>query len=180
MFKRLKMEEKWLILAIPILFILGTLDHFLYDLSNKNIIVGLISPVNESIWEHGKLVLLPTILFWVIFYVIKGNEYSINKNKWFTSALISLITMIITIPMLYYFYTGAFGIELMWIDISILLLANIVGQFIGLHFYRYSKGINTWAALLLISLVMLIFVIFTFYQPHVPIFKDSETGLYGI
>ncbi len=180
MFNKLKAEEERILLSIPILFILGTLFHFLYDLTGQIPFIALISAVNESIWEHGKMVVLPPILFWVLFYLSEGEKYAIEKNKWFTAALGSVITMIITIPMLYYFYTQAFGVELLWVDISILLLANIFGQLIGLHLYRYAKGIKWYVSVMLLCLIILVFAIFTYNPPHLPIFMDSETGLFGI
>lgn len=180
MFNKLKKEEKWILLSIPILFIVGSLFHFLYDFSNQNPIIALISPVNESIWEHNKMVVLPPILFWILFYSITGKSFSINKNKWFTAAFISVITMLITIPMLYYFYTQAFGVELLLVDILILLVANILGQLMGLHFYKHSKGIAWYIALLLLCFIIFLFSIFTYYPPHIPLFIDTQTGLYGI
>lgn len=35
--------------------ILGTLLHFLFDWTNGSVIAALFSAVNESIWEHMKL-----------------------------------------------------------------------------------------------------------------------------
>ena len=37
-------------------FVLGTLSHFFFQWSNDNLIVGLFSAVNESTWEHMKLI----------------------------------------------------------------------------------------------------------------------------
>lgn len=39
--------------------ILGTLLHFTYEWSQNNAIVGLFSAVNESTWEHLKLLFFP-------------------------------------------------------------------------------------------------------------------------
>ena len=38
---------------------LGTLNHFLYFLSGQSPIVALFCPVNESVWEHLKLLYFP-------------------------------------------------------------------------------------------------------------------------
>ncbi len=171
--KRVNKEEKWLLYAIPILFILGALFHFLFDLSGQNPVVGSISAVNESVWEHNKMVIMPTILFYVFFYFWKGKEYSIDKDKWFTAALVSVVTMLIFIPMAFYFYTEAFGVELIWVDILLLLLANIVGQLIGLHVYRYGKGIKWYIPVAALIIIVLVYAYFTFNPPHLPIFKDD-------
>ena len=70
------------------------------------------------------MILLPIILWWSIYYLVNGKIYDINKRKWFTGALVSLIISLITVPLLYYFYTGVFGIESVIIDIIILFLAR--------------------------------------------------------
>ena len=41
--------------------ILGTLLHFLYEWTGYNYLVGFISPVNESTWEHLKLLFFPVL-----------------------------------------------------------------------------------------------------------------------
>ncbi|MGG5461240.1 DUF6512 family protein [Clostridium sp. B9] len=179
-YRDLSAPEKWILKGIPILFIIGAIMHSAYDLSKNNLIVGLFCAVNESIWEHLKMVLIPVILWWVIYYYFKCSKYSINKNKWFQSALIALITSLITIPMLYYFYTQAFGVELIVVDIIILLLAIIFGQLLGLHIYRHGKGVNSIIIIMIFVALIAMFMIFTFYPPQIPLFKDSISGSYGI
>lgn len=178
--KILSSEEKWILIGIPALFVIGTFMHFLYDFTGKHIIFAMISAVNESIWEHLKMVLLPVILWWSIYYLIKIKTQTIDKNKWFTAALIALFTSLISIPMLYYFYTGAFGVELLAVDISILFISVLLGQLIGLHFYKYSTGINFIIPLCIFISLILIFILTTFYPPTIPFFRDSLTGTYGL
>lgn len=172
-YKALSAPEKYIIKGIPWLFILGTIMHFIYDILGKNIIVALFAPVNESVWEHSKMVLIPIILWWTIYYIINGKSYNINKNIWFTSALISLITSLFTIPLLYYFYTGALGMHLLWVDISILFVALAFGQLLALHFYKHSKGINFIIVWIVFIFIILLFIIFTLYPPSLPIFIPS-------
>ncbi|WP_127837283.1 DUF6512 family protein [Clostridium prolinivorans] len=162
-YKTMTPYEKWIIKGVPAIFLIGTFMHFLYDLSGKNIIVGLIAAVNESVWEHLKLVLLPIICWWSFYYFIKCKKYNIDKNKWFTSALVAVLTALITIPLLYYFYTEAFGIEILAVDISILFLAVLFGQLLAFHFYKYSKEINIYITICIFIFLILVFMIFTLY-----------------
>lgn len=179
-YKSLSAAQKWILKGIPILFLIGSFMHFFYDLSGKNVIIGLISPINESIWEHLKMILLPVICWWGIYYLIKCKKDNIDKNKWFTAALIALVTSIITTPMLYYFYTQAFGVEVLIVDIIILFVSILFGQLLAFHFYKYSKGINSHISMYIFIFLILIFMVFTFYPPHLPIFRDGITGQYGI
>ncbi len=178
-FKTLTSPEIWIIAGIPILFLIGSFLHFLYNFSGDNILIGIIAPVNESVWEHLKLVLWPIILWWTIYYFAVGEINNIDINKWFTGALVSLLTALITIPLLFYFYTEAFGVESLVIDIMLLFIALLFGQLLGLHFYIYSSGINFVFSIIIFALSISIFTLFTFYPPHLPIFKDSTTGKYG-
>lgn len=179
-YKSMSAPEKWILIGIPILFLIGSCMHFLYNFTGDNVIIGAIAPVNESVWEHLKMVLLPVILWWTIYYFTAGEINNIDKNKWFTGALVSLLTALITIPLLFYFYTKAFGIELLVVDILLLFLALLFGQLAGLHFYKYSEGIASITSISIILLLIFLFILFTFYPPHLPIFRDGMTGMYGI
>ena len=179
-YNKLNREEKWIILGVPILFLIGSFFHFLYELSGKNSIVALFAPVNESVWEHIKMLVVPLVLWWFIYYLVRGKQLNIDKNKWFTSALISLLVAIISIPLMFYFYTGALGFESVIIDILLLFLALLFGQLTGLHYYRYGDGINYFASIFFIVIIICVFMYFTYNTPHLPIFMDSNTGQYGV
>ena len=176
----LSIPEKWILKGVPILFFIGSILHFTYTLFGESIFVGLFSPVNESVWEHSKMILWPMILWWVLYYCFRGTNYKIDKNRWFSSALWALLTSLIAMPMLYYFYTSAFGVELLWVDIIILFLAILFGQLLGLHSYRHGKYISSHIVLAIFSILILMFILFTFCPPKVPWFQDGPTGNYGI
>jgi hypothetical protein len=174
----LSKPEKWLLVGIPILFLIGGFMHFAYGLSGHNVLVGMIAPVNESVFEHMKMV-LPLVLWWSIYYVCNGDKYKINKDKWFWACVISLVCSILTIPTVAYTYRSAFGIESVVFDIFILLFALAMGQIIGIHVYRYGKGFSFKISLTIIVLIVILFIVFTFWPPHIPIFQDGNTGEYG-
>lgn len=172
--------EKWIIKGIPALFVAGSVTHFVYEFTGSNYLAGLITAVNESVWEHTKMIVWPFILWWFIYYVWKGKSHSINSRKWFSSCLVSIITGIVVIPLLFYFYTEAFGAEIVWIDILILLVADIIAQLIGLHYYRHGRGYNSKLIIVLILAVAVVYMLFTRFTPHIPMFQDSVNGTYGI
>lgn len=172
--------RRWILIGIPVLFGIGSGIHSLYNILNQNMIVGLFAPVNESIWEHSKMVIWPVILWWLLYFGFRGRQYDIEKSSWYAGALGALVTALIAMPMLYYFYTAAFGVELLWVDIVILLAALALGQLMGLHIYRRSNGLPPALALLIFAAIILVFSLFTFYPPHVPLFQDGMTGTYGM
>lgn len=169
MLKRIKLETYTLI-GILVLFVVGSLFHFLYSLTGKCFIVGLFVPINESIFEHTKMVVLPIFIWWFIFYLFRKKDLFVNA--WFTSALIAMISAIIAIPMLFYFYSQAFGIESLVIDILILLVSLAIGQILGLHYYRHGKGIEYHFAIFLMIVIIILFAFFTINPPAFPIFNS--------
>lgn len=178
--KNLTQPEKWIIFGIPVLFAFGAIFHFLYGLSGNHPFVALFTPANESVWEHSKMLLLPVILWWALFYFICGKKYEINQSQWFEGAFWALLSSLILMPMLYYFYTEAFGAELLWVDIFILLLCLLLGQLLGLHIYRKGKGFWAGAVLIFFAVILLLYMLATFSPPHIPLFQDGVTGRYGI
>ena len=172
--------EKWILLGIPVLFVIGSLMHFAFQLLWENPIVGLIAPVNESIWEHAKLLVWPMILWWVLYERFRGKMCDIDRKKWFQGALAALLLAWISMPLLYYFYTQAFGISALWVDILIFLLCVLFGQFLGLHVYRHGKGLSPALVFVLFLLIVLLMMVFTYFPPEIPWFQDTVTGKYGI
>jgi peptidoglycan/LPS O-acetylase OafA/YrhL len=178
--KNLTPEEKWIVKGIPVLFIIGGLWHMLYDLSGKSFTIGLIAAVNESVWEHSKMILLPVICWWSIYYIIKRKANGVDSKKWFTGAIASLLCALILIPMIYYFYTGVFGTELLAVDICILFFSIMIGQMLGLFIYRHAKGLPLYIPILVFGILVAVFVIATLLPPQIPLFRDGLTGSYGI
>ena len=176
----LRILSKKIRISILIIFFLGTVSHFIYDLTGQLLIVGCLFPINESIWEHLKLLLIPMIAWWSIFYVRYSHKYNLNIDKWFSSSLVALITSMYIQLSTFYIYTGAFNIEYLIIDILIFLLAVTLGQYMGLHFYKYGKEHNYKICILVILLIIILFIFMTFYPPHLPLFLDMKSGGYGL
>lgn len=177
-----KINKRNILIAIPILFFIGIPIHFLYALSGGNNILGAIVPVNESVFEHCKLTIVPLILWWTISYYILRRKTQIDYKKWFFSGAISTVIAPIVIITFYYAYTGAFGVSILIIDILSLLLALMIGQCMALHIYKYIRTSNEkfYIGIVIILLIIIFTIYLTYYPAHIPLFEDSITGLYGI
>lgn len=172
--------ERQILLGVPVLFLVGTLMHFLYGLSGEAFVVGLFAPVNESVWEHLKLVLWPMVLWWTVYYIRMGKQREIDAPTWFTAALSALVTAQVTIILLFYFYTGAFGVELLAADILIFFLAVLFGQLTGLRVYRRGSSVSWVVPLTLLVILLAVFVVFALAPPNLPLFTDPVNGTRGI
>ena len=171
----------WIILGIPIIFLIGSLMHFAYDWSGQLTIVGIFAPVNESIWEHLKLSIYPTFLWWIIGF-FSFNDDDVSTYRWFTCCVISVIISPIVITSFYYTYTGALGIHSLFLDIFSLFLGLFIAQYLALHIFNKSKitKIHFYLSMLISVLIITSFTLFTFSPPKLPIFMDSSTNQYGI
>ena len=128
--------ERLILLGVPVLWAAGPALHFLYPLSGGALLAGLLAPVNESVWEHLKLALWPQTLWWTAGYVLCARRQAADAAAWCAAALGALVATGCAMLLLFYFYTGAFGVELLWADIALFFLAVLLGQWAGLRRFR--------------------------------------------
>jgi hypothetical protein len=56
----------WEFSGFMFIYTAGFLSHFIYEWSGKKKIIGVLGAVNESVWEHQKLVFWPSLIFAVV------------------------------------------------------------------------------------------------------------------
>jgi Family of unknown function (DUF6512) len=165
------------IIGVLFIIFIGTALHFTFALSGNNPIVGAFSAVNESVWEHLKLPFWSSI-FWLLisFYPLRKTVSNLFLVK-----TIGILLMIVIIPAVFYSYT-AFTEEILVVDIATFIIAVIIGQLVSYKLYKQTNEskLTEATAIVIITLLATLFVIFTFYPPHLPIFLDSNTCKYGI
>ena len=89
-------------ISIVVIFSVGCLAHFLYDILKCPKALGIFTAINESTWEHIKIAITPTLLWGLI----DGFIYGENPN-YFTAKLASLLILTFFIPFVFYSYTRA-------------------------------------------------------------------------
>lgn len=158
--------------------IVGSLLHFVYQWSGNNLIVGMISPVNESTWEHLKLLFIPMLLFSIIEYLFIGKLFP----TFFTAKSFGVILGMFAIVAVFYTYTGIVGKHYLWADILTFMIGVAAA-------YRYSWKIISkyqvrngmdWVGSIVIAILLICFVVFTFFPPQIPLFLDPVSKTYGI
>lgn len=169
---------RWQIFGFIFTGFFGTLLHFLYEWTKQSIITASFSAVNESAWEHMKLLFFPMFMFSLIEYKFIGRDYT---SFWWVK-LLGEITGLLTIPMLYYTYTGASGVNADWFNIAIFFIAAAEAYYIEtLLLKRKSSPCKAQImALIIICLIGLSFIYLTYDPPEIPLFRDPATGTYGI
>jgi len=174
--------QYWILLGIPVLFIIGSLMHFAYEWSGNSVIVGIFAPINESVWEHLKLTFWPMLIWWIIGYFLFNSSNKMAASQWFVPCAVAELSCPLAIMSFFYTYTGAFGIESLALDIFSLFLGLAIAQLLALHLYKHGKfsHLCLYAAIVVLILLAVAFTVFTFDPPHIPLFMDSVTGKFGI
>lgn len=155
--------------------ILGTILHFLYNWSNKSIVVGIIASVNESIWEHIKILLTPILFFNLVLYLFG------YRNNYFTSLFLQELIAIFTILILYKIKTFLFKENYPVLNIIIFYIASFFSSIIGylIRNTYISPGFNL-ISMFGSTVILIMYLTFTIFPPKNNLFKDPITSDYGI
>ena len=155
----------------------GTILHFLYDWTGGSILVAPFSGVNESTWEHMKLLFWPLFLFALVQQLFFRDQ----KNYWCVK-LADILLGLLLIPVLFYTYNGVFGKSPDWINIAIFYITALL--IFLFEWWAFKNGRLQCKyprlAFTAICLIGVLFVAFTFAPPQIPLFQDPLTGTYGV
>ncbi len=155
----------------------GTILHFLYDWLGGAVWIAPFSGVNESTWEHMKL------LFWPMFLYAVAQSFLFRDRKDFWCVkLRGILLGLSLIPIIFYTFNGVIGKSPDWINIAIFFISAAAAYIYETRLF-HSEKVNcrssktAFAALCVFGLM---FAVFTFRTPELGIFLDPLTGSYGI
>lgn len=169
-------NRKYSWIGILVVCLLSIPLHFTYDWLGQSSIVGMFTPINESIWEHLKLVFWPLLFWWGTGFLIFRNRKQLSFVKWSTAGMVAIIISMTFIVGWYYTWVYGLGIESSIIDIGSLFIAVPVGQLVGIHLYRvlHPRLIYQLIAILFAIGLGAAFIYFTFVTPDRPIFIPAS------
>ena len=94
----------------------------------------------------------------------------------------STVAGLILIPVLFYTYNGAFGRSPDWLNIAIFFISAAV--VFALEYWAFKNDRfqckNGWVAFAALCVIGVLFVVFTFATPKLPLFQDPMTATYGV
>ena len=165
----------WELFGFAVTTLLGTLLHFLYEWLNKAVWIAPFSGINESTWEHMKL------LFWPMFLyaLIQSVFFKLYENFWCVKLFGTLIGLIL-IPVIFYTYNGVLGKSPDWINIAIFFVSDALAYIYETLAFKKMRCKHPTLALCILCTIALLFIIFTFKTPKIEIFKDPLTQTYGM
>jgi hypothetical protein len=146
--------------------------HFLFAASNCSPFVGMFAAVNESVWEHAKLLLTPMLLWWLCLCQ--------NPVK---PAVLSTYLAVALLFGIYAIVSEVFAYEQLWFDIVLFAFCVSAGQAMGVAAFEKDllgkKYDQLWLALLVLLIACMCLFTFT-WVPTVPyFFLDHARHVYG-
>lgn len=149
---------------------LGVLFHFTYEWSGNNLIVSFFSAINESTWEHLKLLFFPML----ILTILQARRYSADDTTWLYSRTLGMLAGMSFIVVTFYTIWGVLGRLIDVINIAIYFAGVLVAFLIQEKTSKenLSLGVSTCIAIW-IGLTIL-FVIFTVHAPNLGLFYDLQ------
>ena len=168
---------RWELIGFAFTGAVGTLLHFVYEWTGGNPLIAAFCAVNESTWEHMKLLAVPWLVWTVVTIVV---------NRCAASALpraIGLLAGLAAIPALFYTYTGILGKSIDVVNILIFQAAVLLAYFVSASLQKSARISSVpfqILGILLHLLAALAFLFFTSYPPSLPLFVDPTNGTRGI
>lgn len=170
-------KKKIKVLSVIIAFSLCFPLHFFYD-NFPSFLTSIFAPVNESLWEHMKMLFGSIILTGVIQKIIihskkeKINNVCISN---FIGALTSIpIFLIIYLPI--YNFVG----ENLAISIIIMFITIVIAEIISYKIMNKRDFKLEHLTVFFVIIVYIIFALLTYFPPRNGIFIDPTTSTYGI
>jgi hypothetical protein len=120
----------------------------------------------------------PAIFFAIIELIFIKD---LAKNI-FAAKAVNIISIPLSISIIFYTYTLVLGTHLLIIDIATFFISVFIAQYLSYKIMigrEIPKNINL-IGVVVMGLIAAAFIFFTFYPPHLPIFRDPLTGQYGL
>ncbi len=154
----------WILTAL-VASLAGAALHFLYDLLPSPL-TALFSSINESVWEHLKL------LFWPMLCgaAVLARRSKNKPRLWsaFFAALLAAPAFLLTA----YYLLRSLGVEGLVVDIALYFVTMFAGFWLAWYLYRRKmpEKIGGWL-LMVVILYGASLILFTFAAPELPIFQ---------
>lgn len=170
--------KKIKISTLIITFILTFVCHFMYEWF-PNLLTSIFFPVNESVWEHMKM-LYTAILIGGLIEQIIIKKFNLKTNN---TLLTLFIKPAISIPIFLIIYLPFYSFldENMILNISIMIITLIIVEILSYHLLKMKElNFKNLLSVLIIIITYLVFSILTFYPPKNKLFYDKQENKYGI
>lgn len=160
------------------IFLIGFIIHNLYEWF-PNVLTSIIAPVNESIFEHMKMIFTSYIM-WLIIKIFIYKKYNIKENSFIFKELITTIFTIILFLIIFLPIYNKFG-ENLFLTLFIYFVSICASQIFN-YIFNTKKESRVFNTIGLLSIIV-IYAITTYltYNPIIcDFFLDSSNNSYGL
>lgn len=156
--------------------VIGGVNHFFYEWADS-VAVALVSPVNESVWEHLKILVTPILVFLIVEWIASKDKQRLLAAK-FAQIVFGIVFMIA----FFYTYSGIIGETILRVDIASFYLATILSYILSYRIVTRKATPKLPTVVYTFGIVFIVAVLWvtTFFPPELPLFYDSSAGLYGL
>lgn len=162
----MKRLSKRTLITFAIATVVGALLHFLHALA-PNFVTALFSPVNESLWEHLKIIFWPLVVSALV--LTKGGEKG-DKGPWALAILIAGAGML----GIGYVYHVIVGGEALVFDIFLYVLMMALAFVLAGVLDRPAIRDRADMLVLLVLVLGCVMILFTFLPPDMALFADMS------
>lgn len=164
----MKHEKRNFLFAAAAAIIGGSALHFLYT-ALPNPLTALVAPVNESVWEHLKLLYYPTLLAAYVLSLRTGKR----RRLWS-----GFLTAVLAMPLFLlgaYYLLRRFGVEGLPVDIALYIVTMAGGFALACAIYRKGCAVRAVGVLLMLVIFYGAFlIVFSFAAPRFGIFLPPQ------
>lgn len=169
-------EKKLLVISTISIFIINFLIHEIYKFISNDF-TAIFFPVNESIYEHMKMLFTSYFIYSLILIFIP-KKYKINNILFgnMCAGILNIIIYLLFYLPFYYRFGEHFIYTIILLFISI-LLTNYLIKFI--YQKKESKNLKI-ISIILFPMLFTCFAYFTYHPIETPFFFDPIEEIYGI
>ena len=173
--KQLCRLEMW---GVLFTFCAAVVLHFSYQFSDGAVWTILFGAVNESVWEHIKILALP-YLFWAF---IERCLVQVPLRRLIVAKTAGLYFIAAATALGYFAYTGIAGHSILFVDIFCSFLWIALAHWISCRLTQSTRQMEGYFTIASFALLLFIAMclVFTVNPPHIKLFEDPVTGLYGL
>jgi len=150
-------------------FAMAALFHFIYEWTHSHLLVGLLTPVNNSLWEYLKLLFIPMTLYFIAEYQIIGEKYPNLLPARVYGMAAGLAAMLLC----YCTYSGILGGRYLILDIVFLIVGTALA-FISSYWIQLKRRLSPdicKRSMVLLGFLIVCFIGFTLFQPNLGLFS---------
>lgn len=172
--KRLLKSE---LIGLTVSVALSFLLHYIYPLTANSKIAAVFGSVNESVWEHLKILVFAYLL-WIPAGLIMSR---VNFRRYITAKTLGALFLMVITTFFFYIYSGIVGTSVVWVDIASAVVWMAFAYLLSARLMDSPADLEGLFIICLFVLALLItaFLCFTPNPPPIGLFKDPR-GFYGI